>query len=137
MLFRSLETNVPPKLSNVASMAGGGFDSLALQADGTVAGWGQDTSSQVSGAYDLTNVVAIAAGFDFGIALQSSAPIETQPVTLSLLPLGNQLQLIWSGGTLQSASNLAGPYTDVADTTSPLTFTPSETRQFYRVRAHQ
>ena len=132
-----LETNVPPKLSNVASMAGGGFDNLALQTDGTVAGWGSDSSGQVNGAYGLTNVVAIAAGFDFTLALQSSTPIETPLVTLSLLPFGSQLQLTWSGGTLQSASNVAGPYTDVADVTSPLTFTPSEARQFYRVRTQQ
>src|SRR5690349_6888345 len=34
------QTNVPPGLTNPLAVAAGGFHSLALLADGTVAGWG-------------------------------------------------------------------------------------------------
>jgi hypothetical protein len=128
------EADVPPGLDNVADMAGGGFYSLAIKADGTGTGWGRDDQGQVSGIYGFTNLVAIAAGFDFSLALQSAAPIETPPVSLSLGTISDQLQLTWSGGVLQWADSPEGPYTDMADATSPLTFTPAADRQFYRVR---
>jgi len=37
------QTNLPPDLTNVVMVAGGGRHSLALNADGTVVAWGDDT----------------------------------------------------------------------------------------------
>jgi hypothetical protein len=128
------ETNVPPNLGIVADMAGGSLYTLAIKFDGMGTGWGTNGQGQVSGIYSRTNLVAVSAGFDFSLALQSAAPIETPPVTLSLTPVGNQLQLTWSGGVLQSAGSPTGTYADVKGVSSPITFTPGHDPQFYRVR---
>jgi hypothetical protein len=125
-------TGLPPGLDTVASMAGGGFFSLAFGADGTAWGWGGNIAGESDIPPSLQNtVVAMAAGFDFSMALQSSAPIE---VALRLEPLGDQWQLIWFGGVLQSANDVDGPFDDMPGVTSPLVFTPTEEQQFYRLK---
>ncbi len=55
-------------------------------------------------------------------------------VTITIQPVGSQIQLNWPSGTLQSADQAAGPYSDISDATSPYLVTPSVTQQFYRVR---
>jgi hypothetical protein len=52
------------------AIAGGSYHSLALQADGTVVGWGYDNYGQRSVPVGLSNVVAIAAGEYYSLALQ-------------------------------------------------------------------
>jgi PKD repeat protein len=56
------------------------------------------------------------------------------PVILSIQLSGNQTQLTWSTGTLQSAVDVTGPYTNVPAATSPYTITPALTSQFFRVQ---
>jgi PKD repeat protein len=56
------------------------------------------------------------------------------PVTLIIQPSGNELQLSWPTGTLQSSSAAPGPYVDVTNATSPFTISPTNTTQFFRVR---
>ena len=74
-------------LSGVAAIAGGGSQSLALLADGTVRAWGNNSSGQlgdgttsdrltpvpVSG---LSGVVAIAAGYDHSLALLADGTVR-------------------------------------------------------------
>lgn len=56
-------------------------------------------------------------------------------VTLSVQKVGNQVQLTWLSGTLQSADDVTGPYTDVTPTaTSPYSVSPTATKKFYRLR---
>ena len=55
-------------------------------------------------------------------------------VTLTIQPVGSQIQLTWPSGTLQSADQAAGPYSDIPDATSPYLVAPSAAQQFYRVR---
>lgn len=57
------------------------------------------------------------------------------PVSLSLQNLGgNQLQLTWPTGTLQSADNPSGPYTDLPAATSPFVLATTATQKFYRIK---
>ena len=56
------------------------------------------------------------------------------PVTLVIQPSGNQLQLTWPAGALQSALQVTGPYTNVPTATSPFTITPSNAAQFFRIK---
>ena len=56
------------------------------------------------------------------------------PVTLVIQPSGNQLQLTWPAGTLQSALVVTGPYTNVTNASSPFMISPSNSTQFFRIR---
>jgi len=56
------------------------------------------------------------------------------PVTLVIEPVGNQLQLTWPAGTLQSGSIVTGPYTDMTNAASPFLISPSNATQFFRIR---
>jgi len=60
--------------------------------------------------------------------------LTSSAVVLSAHMSGNQLVLTWSQGTLQSASSVNGPYSDVPGATSPFTVAPSGPAQFYRVK---
>ncbi len=55
--------------------------------------------------------------------------------TLSILNRsGNQLELNWSYGTLQSATNVNGPYQDITNASSPGIMLMTNAQQFFRVR---
>jgi hypothetical protein len=54
-------------------------------------------------------------------------------ITLDRLPSGN-IQLNWSGGALYQAEDLSGPWTPVPGATSPYSFAPVLSRQFFRVQ---
>jgi hypothetical protein len=47
---------------------------------------------------------------------------------------GTNLILSWPGGTLQSSTNVAGPYVDVPGAASPYPVAPVGTQNFYRLR---
>lgn len=56
------ETNVPPFLTDGVAISAAFGNSLALKANGTVAGWGYDGSQQTKAPANASNLVAIAAG---------------------------------------------------------------------------
>jgi alpha-tubulin suppressor-like RCC1 family protein len=62
-------TTLLPDLTNVVSVAVGGFHNLALRQDGTVIAWGQNDYGQTSVPLDLPAVTAIAAGRYHSLAL--------------------------------------------------------------------
>jgi alpha-tubulin suppressor-like RCC1 family protein len=68
-------TNVPPNLSNVVSISGGGGHVLALKADGSVIAWGANASGQTNVPPSATNVIAISAGFSHNLVLRSNGTI--------------------------------------------------------------
>src|ERR1700674_4952175 len=70
------ETNVPPGLTNVVSLAGGSYHCLALRADGTVVAWGLNTYGQTNVPPDLINPSEISAGEDHSLALQQDGSIK-------------------------------------------------------------
>lgn len=55
------------------------------------------------------------------------------PVTLTIAPVGQTLQLSWPTGSLQAAPQVTGPYTNLL-ITSPFTVTPSNSTQFFRIK---
>jgi hypothetical protein len=74
------DANTPAGLTNVVAIAEGGDADfgdfvLALKADGTVVGWGQNQSDQTNIPVDLTNAVAIAAGAYHGLALKADGTV--------------------------------------------------------------
>jgi Concanavalin A-like lectin/glucanases superfamily len=56
------------------------------------------------------------------------------PITLTIRTVGDQVILNWPEGTLQSASKVTGPYSNVSGATPPYTNTVSGSQQFYRVQ---
>ncbi len=57
------------------------------------------------------------------------------PVTLTFTNSGaGQLGLNWPGGTLQSATNVSGPYADLTNAVSPYLVPMTTAQQFFRVR---
>jgi len=56
------------------------------------------------------------------------------PLPLTISRAGNQVQLSWPAGILQSAPSVTGPYVDVSGAKSPYTTAASASRVFYRLR---
>jgi alpha-tubulin suppressor-like RCC1 family protein len=74
------QTVVPPELTNVVMVAGGGAGSaaghsLALKADGTVVAWGWNVNGQTNVPASATNVVAVAAGGMHSLALRADGRV--------------------------------------------------------------
>jgi len=65
---------IPASLTNVACVAGGGRHSLALKADGTVQGWGDDSAGQTN-LPPGSNYLAIACGFLDSLLLQTNGVV--------------------------------------------------------------
>jgi YVTN family beta-propeller protein len=61
---------LPNGLSNVVSVAAGYTHALALQSDGTVVGWGDNSFGETQIPPSLSNVVAIAGGNHLSLALK-------------------------------------------------------------------
>lgn len=66
---------VPIDLKNVTQIAAGRDFAIALKADGTVVGWGDNGSGQASPPAGLTGVVQVAAGYDLAMALKSDGKV--------------------------------------------------------------
>ena len=64
------QCNILDSVTNPVCIAAGGFHSLALNADGTVAAWGKNWDGQTNVPTAATNVVAIAAGGSHSLALK-------------------------------------------------------------------
>ena len=66
-----------PPTSNVAAVAAGSSQDLALMSNGTVVAWGEINANgtEVPANLNLTNVAAIACGWGFNLALSSNGTI--------------------------------------------------------------
>ena len=100
---------------------------------------GLPISGATKSAYSLANVQPSAAG-SYAVAVWNSlSTVTSAPAILVVQPIltmDSNGVLRWSGAfTLQTATNAAGPYSDITGATSPYTNTdlglPS---QFFRLR---
>ncbi|HUA38129.1 MAG TPA: glycoside hydrolase family 2 TIM barrel-domain containing protein [Candidatus Sulfopaludibacter sp.] len=90
----------------------------------------------------ITNVTAAAAGiYNVSAIVGGCASVPAAitvtvnpPATLSVEALNGSLILGWPYGTLQSATNLTGPWDDLMGVMSPYTNVPGEPQEFFRVR---
>jgi hypothetical protein len=58
----------------------------------------------------------------------------TAAASMSVQALSGSLILDWPFGTLQSATNVTGPWNDVIGVTPPYTNTSSEPKEFFRIQ---
>ena len=92
----------------------------------------------------LKGKVAHVAIYDYALSTNQimahfSAGTNTTVVTPGVLGIANQpdgkVQLVWNfPGTLQSAANAAGPYSDEPSAVSPYTVQTTNAQLFYRIR---
>ena len=94
------------------------------------AGVGRQFAGQICEVALLTNALT-------AVQVQMLYQIATTPLP-DILSFTNssagQLQLNWNYGTLQSATNVNGPYTDLTNTSPPLVVPTTNEQQFYRVK---
>jgi hypothetical protein len=96
-----------------------------------------------SNEHYLAGVIAQAAFFTNALTsghVQAIYQAGIQPPPLVTLAIRNldagQLQLNWNYGTLQTATNVAGPYGDIVGASSPWAISPTNAHEFYRARAN-
>lgn len=79
--------SVPPGLTNVVAIAGGYFNTMALEANGSIVVWGDDAYGQLNIPAGLTNVNVITTGYGSCVALTgTNAPqIIESPLSTSAL----------------------------------------------------
>jgi PKD repeat protein len=102
----------------------------------------------------ISNTTSTVVGHTYGVAgtntvvLTVSGPVGTNslsrtayivvispgPVTLTIELIGNQVRLTWPSGTLQSATQATGPYSEITGATSPYDLPSSGSAQFFRVK---
>jgi hypothetical protein len=56
------------------------------------------------------------------------------PVILHVQSSGGNIMLDWSTGTLQSSTNVVGPYMDITGAPNPYTVPPTNAQEFFRIR---
>jgi hypothetical protein len=110
--------------------SGGGNDQLYFGADSTGL-----TASQLS-QIQFINPSGLPLGTYPAIILDTGEVVPDAPQWLVLSQQGNNLVLSWSPGeTLQDATNVAGPYTDIAGAVSPYTNVVTNLPQlFFRLK---
>jgi hypothetical protein len=82
-----------------------------------------------SGTYSVTATVGSC------ISVPGTTTVTVNlPVVVAIGTSGTNVILNWPGGTLQSATNLAGDWDDVGGATPPFAVTPSAAQRFYRIR---
>jgi beta-glucanase (GH16 family) len=86
-------------------------------------------TTNASGAYSVTAIVGGCS------SLPGSTSVLIKPRPVLSFQLGTSgLSLVWSDGTLQSATNVLGPWIDVPGARSPSTNNTDQVQQFYRLR---
>jgi hypothetical protein len=87
-------------------------------------------------AYDRAGRYSVVISNQLGMTTGKVAAVGFVPV-LNISPGAGTAVVNWSGAfTLQSATNVAGPYADVIPATSPFTnlFGPGEAQRYFRLR---
>lgn len=69
------QQSLQPGLTNLLAVASGVSHGLALRADGTVVGWGNNISGEATAPPGLSNAIAIDAGYDHSLALKSDGTV--------------------------------------------------------------
>jgi hypothetical protein len=130
----ALDTNGTPAGIAPTNLITGNSSDVMIGSDpnytNNPAGVGRSFAGQICEVAFFTN--ALTAGQVQAIYLSA---ITFLPETLTYLNMGRgQVQLNWSYGTLQSATNVAGPYQDLMNTSPPYVAPITNAQEFYRLR---
>ena len=120
-----------------STVSGGPYDTISTS--GTVTGTNYVDSTAVNGT---TYYYVVSAATSISEAIEtanspteaSATPVAPPPVFISIQPSGNNIMIAWPAGTLQSATNVIGPWMDLNSTLSPYVVVPSGSQRFYRIK---
>ncbi|HTV41623.1 MAG TPA: LamG-like jellyroll fold domain-containing protein [Candidatus Sulfotelmatobacter sp.] len=134
----NLDTNGTPSGVTPASVIPGNSGDVMIGSDPSFTnnpvGLGRNFAGQICDAAFFTNALTTAQ--IQALYWRAVTPVtQISPGPLSFFMTGaGQLQLNWSSGTLQSATNVSGPYVDVPGVLPPYAVFTTNQQQFYRVR---
>jgi hypothetical protein len=86
-------------------------------------------TTNAAGVYNVAAIIGNCVS-----ELGSTTVTANPPASVSIQCSSNGLVLTWPIGTLQSADELAGSWSDVPEATSPWTVATNAPQLFYRVR---
>jgi len=103
-------------------------------ADGSINQWySVYTKAFPAGAFQLKQADNSGQNM-YGVVITRPAAGDTKPTLSKPTRQGNNLTLTWTGGRLQEAPAVTGPWTDVANASSPFNAALGSGAKFYRVR---
>ncbi len=88
-----------------------------------------NATTNAAGVYSVTATVGGCAS-----TAGTTTVTVNPPATISIQASSNALTLVWPYGTLQSATNAGGSWSDVPEARSPWPITPAAPQQFYRAK---
>jgi beta-galactosidase len=120
-----------------STTSGGSYSTISTS--GTVTGTNYVDSTAVNGTtyyYVVSAVTSISEAVETANSPVevSVTPVAPLPVFMSIRTAGNSIIITWPNGTLQSATNIVGPWHDFGGVVSPYGITPAGSQQFYRVK---
>ncbi len=120
------------------SVKGLGFVPNGINGDPSVAGGPITIGVRSDGVFgDWDGGVDDVAVYNYVLSAQQIQNHFLNSTHLTVAKSGGQQQITWPVGTLQSATLVQGPYTNVSGATSPFTITNSGPQKFYRVSISQ
>jgi beta-glucanase (GH16 family) len=88
-----------------------------------------------AGVTNGVNYYYVVSAAILGCESANSAPVNaTPPASVGIQYTDGNVILSWPGGTLQSATNIVGPWADVSGAASPLTNPAGASQEYYRLR---
>jgi hypothetical protein len=70
-----------------------------------------------------------------GFRVAAAVATEAPPIVLTVKRNAEGVEISWSGGsTFETATAVSGPWTPVANASSPLVEKPQDNQRFYRAR---
>lgn len=127
--FLSMNTNWYGFFNNQANAAWAVTNSSGLSWDDWPA------ATPATGLYSWDCSVSVSALQWVQIYQSTTAPLAPLKEKLTFAKSGNsQPQLSWIYGTLQTATNVTGPYLDVTNATSPYVTPALSPQQYYRIK---
>jgi beta-galactosidase len=124
---------------NVKRSTTSGGPYTTISTSGAVTGTNYTDSTAINGtAYYY--VVSAATSISEAVETANSPaevsvmPVAPLPVFMTIQSLGNGITITWTNGTIQSATNITGPWDDLDGVVSPYSTTSTASQRFYRVK---
>jgi hypothetical protein len=127
MIYQGSETNAATLISNTAAGTNVNFGASGALYIGNR----QDRQRSFDGWIDDFRFYTGSADANFIETVRLQA---ITPPAISIQRSGAQIVLSWTSGTLQTATNLLGPWADLTGTNAPYSVSPVVPQQFYRLK---